>query len=194
MKIELEKFGTIGTFLMALTTALPCCLPLLATTGAALGLSFLHPYQEYLNYLLQGFVLLTLVGHFKAYSKHHNHGVLGLSLISAIGIFIGYNFVYSANIIYPSLLGLVIAAGWNYFVNRKSVSISMQNVILDSVITCPVCGTKKLETMPTDACMYFYECTGCKTLLKPKKGDCCVFCSFGSVKCPPIQTNSCSCH
>jgi hypothetical protein len=38
MKIELEKFGTIGTFLMALTTALPCCLPLLATTGAALGL------------------------------------------------------------------------------------------------------------------------------------------------------------
>jgi hypothetical protein len=23
--------------------------------------------------------------------------------------------------------------------------------------------------------------------LRPKPGDCCVFCSFGSVKCPPIQ-------
>ena len=23
--------------------------------------------------------------------------------------------------------------------------------------------------------------------LKPLAGDCCVFCSFGSVKCPPIQ-------
>ena len=41
--------------------------------------------------------------------------------------------------------------------------------------------------MPTDACQFFYECEGCKTLLKPRTGDCCVFCSFGSVKCPPMQ-------
>jgi hypothetical protein len=24
-------------------------------------------------------------------------------------------------------------------------------------------------------------------MLRPKKGDCCVFCSYGSVLCPPIQ-------
>lgn len=24
-------------------------------------------------------------------------------------------------------------------------------------------------------------------MLRPKAGDCCVFCSYGSVKCPPIQ-------
>jgi hypothetical protein len=24
-------------------------------------------------------------------------------------------------------------------------------------------------------------------LLKPKPGDCCVFCSYGSVACPPVQ-------
>jgi hypothetical protein len=59
--------------------------------------------------------------------------------------------------------------------------------ILESVITCPVCGYTKLETMPTDACQYFYECDQCKTLLKPKKGDCCVYCSYGNVKCPPKQ-------
>lgn len=41
--------------------------------------------------------------------------------------------------------------------------------------------------MPTDACQYFYECTGCGTLLRPRPGDCCVFCSYGSVPCPPIQ-------
>ncbi|MDI1263296.1 MAG: GDCCVxC domain-containing (seleno)protein, partial [bacterium] len=41
-------------------------------------------------------------------------------------------------------------------------------VILESTLTCPSCGTVKMETMPTDACQYFYECTGCKTLLKPK--------------------------
>ena len=58
---------------------------------------------------------------------------------------------------------------------------------LASTITCPACGFTKLESMPTDACIYFYECTGCKVLLKPHQGDCCVFCSYGSMPCPPIQ-------
>lgn len=60
-------------------------------------------------------------------------------------------------------------------------------IVLKSIITCPVCGHKKEETMPTEACQFFYECEKCHTLLKPKKGDCCVFCSYGSVPCPPIQ-------
>jgi len=58
---------------------------------------------------------------------------------------------------------------------------------LTSALTCPNCGHTRDEIMPTDACQYFYECTQCKTLLKPKAGDCCVFCSYGSVACPPIQ-------
>jgi len=62
------------------------------------------------------------------------------------------------------------------------------SIILESVLTCPACGTAKAEAMPTDACLYFYECTSCKTLLRPKAGHCCVFCSFGSVPCPPIQS------
>jgi alkylmercury lyase len=61
------------------------------------------------------------------------------------------------------------------------------DVITETTITCPECGTAKVETMPTDACQYFYECTGCRTLLRPKPGECCVFCSYGSVPCPPIQ-------
>ena len=60
-------------------------------------------------------------------------------------------------------------------------------VILEATITCPHCGTAKAETMPTDACQFFYDCTGCGELLQPKTGDCCVFCSYGSVPCPPIQ-------
>lgn len=61
------------------------------------------------------------------------------------------------------------------------------NVILESVITCPHCGFATLETMPTDACPFFYECLNCMTLLRPNPEDCCVFCSFGSVTCPPMQ-------
>lgn len=61
------------------------------------------------------------------------------------------------------------------------------DLILDSVLTCPERGHAKNETMPTDACQWFYECESCHTVLRPKPGHCCVFCSFGSVPCPPIQ-------
>ena len=59
--------------------------------------------------------------------------------------------------------------------------------ILDSALTCPQCGLVTVERMPTDACLYFYQCTGCQSVLRPLTGDCCVFCSYGSVKCPPVQ-------
>ena len=58
---------------------------------------------------------------------------------------------------------------------------------IDSTLTCPACGHPQKETMPLDACRYFYECTACGTMLRPKPGDCCVFCSYGDVACPPIQ-------
>lgn len=60
-------------------------------------------------------------------------------------------------------------------------------MLLESMITCPNCGTATVEVMPTDACQFFYNCKGCGELLKPKSGDCCVFCSYGSVPCPPMQ-------
>lgn len=63
---------------------------------------------------------------------------------------------------------------------------------LQSTLTCPDCGTQAVETMPTDACLYFYTCNECGTRLKPKRGDCCVFCSYGSVPCPPIQVGAAS--
>ena len=62
-----------------------------------------------------------------------------------------------------------------------------QEAILQSVLTCPECGHKKEERMPTDACQYFYECGNCKQVLKPVGNDCCVYCSYATVPCPPIQ-------
>jgi hypothetical protein len=60
-------------------------------------------------------------------------------------------------------------------------------VQLQSAITCPACGHSSIETMPTDACLYFYTCKHCGLAMKPKHGDCCVFCSYGDTPCPPIQ-------
>ncbi|MEQ8286006.1 GDCCVxC domain-containing (seleno)protein [Thalassospira sp.] len=62
-----------------------------------------------------------------------------------------------------------------------------QNIELVSVLTCPECGHQVRETMPTDACQYFYDCKGCGVVLRPLAGDCCVFCSYGTVPCPPVQ-------
>jgi len=63
----------------------------------------------------------------------------------------------------------------------------MTETLLESLLTCPACGHAERLVMPTGACQWFYECPACKALLKPKPGDCCVFCSYGSVPCPPIQ-------
>lgn len=65
---------------------------------------------------------------------------------------------------------------------------------LKSEITCPNCGFKKLEDMPLNACQFFYECDNCSKILKPKEGDCCVYCSYGTIPCPPIQKNKSCCN
>lgn len=69
----------------------------------------------------------------------------------------------------------------------------MADIQLQSEITCPNCGHTRTETMLTDACQWFYECAGCGALLRPEPGDCCVFCSYGSIPCPPIQCGEACC-
>ena len=59
--------------------------------------------------------------------------------------------------------------------------------MLNSVLTCPHCSFSKAETMPADACLFFYQCGNCNAMLRAKPGDCCVFCSYGSTKCPSVQ-------
>ena len=66
-------------------------------------------------------------------------------------------------------------------------------VRLDSVITCPVCGHAVRQAMPTDACQWFWDCPGCGALVRPKPGDCCAFCSYGTVPCPPVQAGDGCC-
>ncbi|MEB0260293.1 MULTISPECIES: GDCCVxC domain-containing (seleno)protein [unclassified Mucilaginibacter] len=61
--------------------------------------------------------------------------------------------------------------------------------LLKSVLSCPNCGHKKEESVPLDSCLFFYECESCKSILTPQPGDCCVFCSYGTVKCPSHDSN-----
>ena len=73
---------------------------------------------------------------------------------------------------------------------KNCTTLNGKKIELQSILTCPNCGHSKSEIMPVETCMFFYECEECKTLLKPLKGDCCVFCSYGTVKCPPNQAGA----
>ncbi|MDX1780389.1 MAG: GDCCVxC domain-containing (seleno)protein [Thalassovita sp.] len=68
-----------------------------------------------------------------------------------------------------------------------------RDIVMVSVLTCPECGHAQAETMPEDACQWFYECPGCAALLTPLAGDCCVFCSYGTQPCPPMQAGAACC-
>lgn len=63
----------------------------------------------------------------------------------------------------------------------------MEGAVLQSTITCPHCGNVSTETMPSDACQFFWSCPSCQIIVKPQEGDCCVFCSYGDTVCPPVQ-------
>ena len=77
--------------------------------------------------------------------------------------------------------------GKSRYTDEEPPGPSLPEFTRTSVITCPHCGYQKEETMPVDVCLVFYPCEQCGEVLRPLPGDCCVFCSFGSVPCPPVQ-------
>ena len=70
---------------------------------------------------------------------------------------------------------------------RELAFAGMVEIVTEATITCPKCGHSARETMPTNACQHFYRCEGCGEMLKPLEGECCVFCSYADVQCPPKQ-------
>lgn len=78
-----------------------------------------------------------------------------------------------------------------FYRRRNEIELWVPVVVLrESVVTCPACGGQATETMPEDACVHVYRCTHCGALLRPYDGDCCVFCSYGTVRCPPKQNEA----
>jgi hypothetical protein len=61
---------------------------------------------------------------------------------------------------------------------------------LNATLTCPHCGHKAHEVMPTDRCIVVYDCPACARPLRPKVPDCCVFCSYADRPCPPVQDST----
>ncbi|MBS1636428.1 MAG: MerC domain-containing protein [Bacteroidetes bacterium] len=191
-KSIIERIGVIGLVLTALTS--PCCFPLFGIALSALGFGSFELFGGITMYIFLGFVILSVIGSWFSYFYHKKWLPLLIAMLSCCLIF--YNFYFdedSFNTLYIGMFGLMITSLMNYYETKIFNLMKNQKIILQSTITCPHCGHKKEETMPTDACQYFYECENCKKVLKPKEGDCCVYCSYGTVPCPPIQENKNCC-
>ena len=186
----LSSIGSVLALVMA--AAAPCCLPIFAAFAGAVGLTALGLNEQFVFYAVQGFALIALVGLVFSVSRHRQFGPLILGAIGTVALLFSFQAKFYALVIYFGLAGLCAASVWNYLVSRKAKRRGL-DVTLKSVITCPKCGHRAEETMPTNACLFFYDCSRCGAKLKPKHGDCCVFCSYGSVPCPPIQTGAACC-
>ncbi|AFD07420.1 C4-type Zn-finger protein [Solitalea canadensis DSM 3403] len=197
---NIDKLGTTGLFITAIFS--PCCFPLFAFAASALGLGSFEFFGSWTMLFFQLMVLVALIGLYKSYQKHQCLYPLLLALLSGLSMFYAIHFIDNESFVYTlyaGMFGLLIATIWNYKrnkMNRNWENCTTYNgkiVELNSTISCPECGYKKNEIMPTDSCVYFYECENCKAQLKPKQGDCCVYCSYGTVKCPPIQAGETCC-
>jgi hypothetical protein len=180
-KPGLEKIASIGAVIAA--AACPVCFPKLALIGAVFGLGALSAFEYQFLIAAQALVALAVAGHALSYLRHRKRWLLGSAVLAGAAVFAGLYLAGSELLVYAGLAGLVAASVADLWRRLRPRA----GPVLDSEITCPKCGVRRKERMPSDACQFFYECGGCGALLRPKPGDCCVFCSYGSVKCPPMQ-------
>src|SRR5262245_48927662 len=104
--LVLDKIGAVGGLLAAAAT--PCCFPLLAAVGAALGLSTFQSLRGYMDYAIQAMVILALIGDALAYRQHRRVAPLILALLFACVIFFAYYIHYHVALVYAGLFGLPV--------------------------------------------------------------------------------------
>ena len=64
---------------------------------------------------------------------------------------------------------------------------AMTITILQTIMKCPNCRTTETVTMDPKIPGDFFTCKECEKTHEPRLGDCCVYCSYGSVNCPAVQ-------
>jgi hypothetical protein len=178
-----------GIAAIAGTSLAPCCFPLLGFLPALVvwaGWTAASPL------ITQGATLVALFGLWLG--RRRFGGTLSLTggLTGAALIFIAYQAAFHASLVYAGLVLLAAAAvgPWAY----RSMMRCLKRPILRSVLTCPSCGFRQVERMPTNACLFFWECPRGGARVRPLDGDCCVFCSYGSLPCPSMQFGRCECR
>lgn len=117
----LDKVGSVGALVAG--AAVPCCFPFLSLAGSILGLSFLAPYESYVLYAMQLFVVIALIGAVVAYRGHRKLLPLILGVLSVLAVLYSLNTGINVKILYPGLAGLVVVAIWNSIEARRCADV-----------------------------------------------------------------------
>ena len=190
----IDKLGVVGAFTAAMM--MPCCLPLLGIVGTTLGLGAFDFDEEPVQIAVQGMMVFSVAAAAWSYREHRKPLPLVIGVGSLLLVLTAFHFTFEPILVYGGLVGIGIMAVLNTIEHRRHAACctpSQHSIQIRSTITCPKCGFQKEEIMPSDACQFFYECTNCHAVLRPKEGDCCVYCSYGTVPCPPIQLGNVCC-
>lgn len=179
----------LGSVLAIFGTAMaPCCFPLLGATFGLLGASGWISGSPWLTQAGAILVVAALLG-----TRHRYNGTLSVILgtVGAASILLYYHLWPQPGLVYSGIVLLLVGTLGTWAVRRTFRLLRIP--ILRSVLACPSCGGRKAESMPQDSCLFFWICPRCEERIRPLPGDCCVFCSYGNVPCPPVQLGICSC-
>ena len=118
MKQLLDKGGALGALMAAV--AAPCCFPLLAPIGFALGFGALLPWAEYALYGVAACAVVAMVGNIIAFRSHHRLGWLLLGVGSGLLVLPALALPWPPALAYAGLLGLAVAAVANHVLVRRA--------------------------------------------------------------------------
>jgi len=112
-----DKWGALGALMAAL--AAPCCFPLLAPLGFALGFGALLPWAEYALYGVAGCAVVAMVGSVVAFRSHRHLGWLLLGIGSGLLVVAPLAVAWPPMVAYAGLLGLAVTAVANHVLVRR---------------------------------------------------------------------------
>ena len=113
-----DKLGAVGAVLSAV--AAPCCFPIFATLGGAVGLGSV-PFLRYnAPLLIQAMTALGFFGQIASYRQHRKKGPLLISAASVGLVAVAYFLNYHVFLIYAALTCLTLAAVWNVMNSRRA--------------------------------------------------------------------------
>ena len=118
MKHLLDTGGALGALMAAV--AAPCCFPLLAPIGFALGFGALLPWAEYALYGVAACAVVAMVGNIIAFRSHHRLGWLLLGVGSGLLVLPALALPWPPALAYAGLLGLAVAAVANHVLVRRA--------------------------------------------------------------------------
>lgn len=132
MQQLLDKGGMLGALMAA--AAVPCCFPLLAPLGLALGFGVLLPFAEYALYGVAVCAGVAMVGSVVAFRAHRYLRWLLLGVGSAFLVITALAFPWPPSVAYAGLLGLAVTAVANHVLIRRM-----------SCAVTPTCNTDDQE-------------------------------------------------